>query len=326
MTSTPFTITVVAGSSVDGSAGAPSGAPQYPTLLNGRAARPPWKVAGVDYAVGVHPGVTMKTPTTANLPSGVDNSRPGALYIEGNNVTLKGFDLSGYTVYIDTPATGTVTVTDCICTGGTKSVNIRSAVAAKASLVVTYCTFDCGGLNSDSDFQTIKVWTPLTVQYCLIKNSPAASYSGSKTLIQFNALVAMCFNGPQGGHANAIYVEGGSNIVIQYNTLWSGNTQSGGVPVGLGAAIALFDDGGSYTNTNISNNVVISDLQGGASYLIGYYIHSPNTATGGVVSTNYGFWANGGGFGMFYGGSTGTVQATYSGNIDMSTGQVVNGP
>src|SRR5689334_13722464 len=36
----------------DGVSSAPAGAPIRPTILNGYAVRPPWKVAGVDYAVG----------------------------------------------------------------------------------------------------------------------------------------------------------------------------------------------------------------------------------------------------------------------------------
>src|SRR3984893_7488377 len=52
----------------DGFANAPTGAPQYPTYftsLNGISpypVRPPWKVAGVDYRVGINTGVSLKDP------------------------------------------------------------------------------------------------------------------------------------------------------------------------------------------------------------------------------------------------------------------------
>ena len=55
----------------DGSANAPAGAPQLPSLLNGYAVRPPWEVAGVDYAVGVPTGTTLKDPTLRISMSGV---------------------------------------------------------------------------------------------------------------------------------------------------------------------------------------------------------------------------------------------------------------
>src|SRR5262249_7565368 len=43
----------------DGSANAPTGTPQLPNLFAGEAVRPPWMVAGVDYAVGVPAGTAL---------------------------------------------------------------------------------------------------------------------------------------------------------------------------------------------------------------------------------------------------------------------------
>ena len=51
----------------DGSASAPGGAAQYSTLLSGYEVRPPWEVAGVDYAVGPQTGVTLKDPSTISM-------------------------------------------------------------------------------------------------------------------------------------------------------------------------------------------------------------------------------------------------------------------
>ena len=44
----------------DGSANAPAGTPQFPTLLNGYAKTPSWNVAGVNYAVGIPSGSLCK--------------------------------------------------------------------------------------------------------------------------------------------------------------------------------------------------------------------------------------------------------------------------
>ena len=314
----------------DGSAAAPSGTPQYADLLDGYAVRPSWQVAGVDYAVGAHPGVVLKVPTAGNLPPGTELS-DGAIYVTGNNVTLSGYDLTGLTVMITDSATGTVTITDCVATS---NVNIRSTVTATANLVVTYCTLDGGGMSSDPDFQLIKVWTPLTVEYCLIQNAPGAIYAGAPLTVMYNAMSGFAW--VKGAHANAIYVVGGNDpsksVTIAYNTIWDGPSQNAqGFPIGIGAGIAFFTDGGNYYNTTIANNTVISNLPGGASYLIGYYVFSNDSATGGVVSNNYVASINGfnnsgsGAFGAFYTGSTGTVQATYTNNIDMNTGMVING-
>ncbi len=88
----------------DGSTGAPAGTPQFPNLFTTNAApgsyatRPPWKVAGVDYHVGIdrntYPtNASLKDPSSATLPSGV--TRTGTVMtISGNNVLLDGFDFS----------------------------------------------------------------------------------------------------------------------------------------------------------------------------------------------------------------------------------------
>src|SRR3982074_3142195 len=73
---------------------APGG--QHPALLASYVKRPPWKVAGVDHAVGVPstatltdgklltgPGITVNT--TAMPPYGVDNT---------SNVVISGVDFS----------------------------------------------------------------------------------------------------------------------------------------------------------------------------------------------------------------------------------------
>src|SRR5262249_43812194 len=52
---------------VDGANGAPSGTPQLPSILSGYAVRAPWQVAGVDYAVGVPVGTTLRDPATISM-------------------------------------------------------------------------------------------------------------------------------------------------------------------------------------------------------------------------------------------------------------------
>jgi hypothetical protein len=79
----------------DGAANAPSGAAQHASLLDGYRARPGWKVAGVDYAVGVAPGGGgLKDPVSCNcLPDGVVLDTANSLVrVTGNNVTLDGFN------------------------------------------------------------------------------------------------------------------------------------------------------------------------------------------------------------------------------------------
>jgi transposase len=87
----------------DGSTGASPGTAQHPMLLDNYAARPPWKVAGVDYAVGLPAGIVLKLPTEENLPIGTI-LRSEAIYVVGKDITLDGYNLSGLTVMIEDSA------------------------------------------------------------------------------------------------------------------------------------------------------------------------------------------------------------------------------
>ena len=311
----------------DGSQSAPRGPAQHPTLLDGYVARPPWRVAGVDYAVGVNPGTTLKIPTAGNLPPGASLQHGAgwtAIYVDGNNVKLDGYDLTGLTVMINDGASGTVTISNCAATTG---VNIRSTVGATANLVVQNCSLDGGGPAADPDFQLIKVWCPLTVEYSVIKDAPGGIYAGAPLTVLYNVMEGFGING---GHANAIYVVGGNDptasTTIAYNTIYSEDARTASYNVtGLGAAIAFFGDGGNFYSSTVANNTLISALSGASSYLIGFYVGGGASATGGDVHDNYLASVNGfnrrqsGAFGPFYTGSKGVVQANYSGNIDMNT-------
>src|SRR5215472_296742 len=97
---------------LDGSLNAPPGTPQFPNLLDvnspltqkfGRTlkARPPWKVAGVDYHVGIDRSIyptnaSLKDPNTIlNTISGASgNNTSKVVLVNGNNVTLDGYDFS----------------------------------------------------------------------------------------------------------------------------------------------------------------------------------------------------------------------------------------
>ena len=96
----------------DGFANAPTLVPsQYPNLLNGYAVRPPWKVAGVDYAVGPRVSPTLN-PATITDSVHFDLSRLASkqLMVIGANATLTGYDFDGWHVFI---VADNCTITDC---------------------------------------------------------------------------------------------------------------------------------------------------------------------------------------------------------------------
>ena len=52
--------------------------------------------------------------------------------------------------------------------------------------MVEYSSLDGGGRAADPDFQTIKVWCPLAVEYSLIKDGTGGIYAGAPLVVQYN--------------------------------------------------------------------------------------------------------------------------------------------
>ena len=156
----------------DGKSGAPAGNPQYSTILSGYAKRPPWNVAGVDYATGVPSNVTLQDPwpgfpaTTVNSTNfsstfitqcgGAGNitaNASGLLSINGNNLTISGWDFSLHGgINLEFATTGIVsnlTITQCYWKSSTNLANppIRLWGDFTGQYVngatISYCTIDC---------------------------------------------------------------------------------------------------------------------------------------------------------------------------------------
>lgn len=96
----------------DGCANSSLGNPGFPTLLKSYAARPPWNVAGVDYAVGLPALLTLKDPTKSSLPSGCSLS--GTTVTCSGTITLDGYDFSLHNGTTLSITGGNVTVQNCL--------------------------------------------------------------------------------------------------------------------------------------------------------------------------------------------------------------------
>src|SRR6185437_5474685 len=102
-------------------AAAPSGTPQLPTLLQGYNARAPWRVAGVDYAVGITPGTTLTDWQSLGSVPGIDISG-NTVRCDGtfattpaSSATLNGIDFSlhgGAKIYIGSGGCSAFTITN----------------------------------------------------------------------------------------------------------------------------------------------------------------------------------------------------------------------
>jgi len=161
----------------DGAARAPAGAPLLPDLLTEYAARPPWKVAGVDYAVGVPFGTILSDASTITMAGvSVDSARHTVTVI-GNNVTLNGYDFGlagGWGIYIEPRAANTVIENSHFLVGANNNVPINAAAGA-GNLGVQNNTFDGGGGQNNVVWALINYngSGKFIAQYNVFLNAPA---------------------------------------------------------------------------------------------------------------------------------------------------------
>jgi hypothetical protein len=347
MTNRQFRQPVWQGSAAGGSGGGSAllaGAPaNYPTLLNGLAARPAWQVAGVDYFVGCPAATVFQDPQTQG-PAGTSYSVVGSirnLNINANNVVLDGFDFSlhsGIGLFI---GGNNCTVQNCRFVnnsyGGSYQVD-----NAGINTLIQNCTVDGSGAANTGQASLIKHEGAglLTLFNNWFRNfpqqvlenvlGPADHYS-----IQYKANLI-----DEGGlnpvaHLNYMQHANGTcdNCEVQFNTARQVTSVGGeGWQFYMDGA-----GGGTINNINVHHNTVYGLPQpgavGGNGVSIASYFHGPNDplkgptgGTGKIISNNYVlYFPLVGGFSqscnfVFYGGSgTGGSFNTFtnSGNIDM---------
>ena len=275
----------------DGSANAPAGTPQLPDLFRGYALRPPWKVAGVDYYVGVPRGMTLQAPTAAALPGGASISGQ-TITIRQSNVTLSGFDFSGnggYGIFIDSGVSGTRITNNLFVDSSATAPPAIVAGAGASDTYVAYNTIDGGGSNGNAAYgETIySQGTGLTVEYNFIENVPQhfVTSSGGALTYAFNLMR----NGAMtaGAHLNFLQFTGGRDnpdTLVAFNTLVQSEARGG-----AGEGLQTVNNGsGAITNAVISHNTMVSlarPLQPGApGPAVSYWVH-PNRTT--AINNNY---------------------------------------
>ena len=186
----------------DASANAPQGAPQYPHLLDVNSprtqtygmtyvTRPPWKVAGVDYYVGIDRAVY---PTDAYLkdPYTIGTKIPGVavsdntVTITGNNAVLDGYDFSlggGWVLQINSGDNATISNCKFIGTAGAPFQIPGANRSTATNTNVINCYFD--GTNNNNIWEIIINGNGGAVfSYCRIMNNigmvmGATNYAGT---------------------------------------------------------------------------------------------------------------------------------------------------
>jgi hypothetical protein len=309
--------------------------------------RPPWKVPGVDYPVGIPDSYTqsgganfpLKDPTLVQ-PAGTNYEAGGGLLrVTGANVVIDGFDFGlhgGVNILVDT-ATGTLTVSNCNFLDSYMTQTVTSTIT---NTVVRNCVFD-GNLDANNaGLISIGILLAfngtMDCRYSLFQNCDHGIdyYDGGPCVARYNYFKRMGIKvSAPASHACTCFWEAGANNLDEFNARWTGTTQVGGVPIGFGEGSreAAGDSGANspITNAITRYNTYVSGLAGGCSFFIDYGQNvgngSPNT--GGVIHDNYYASINGynvagsGAFGPFN-DNNGTV-VTYSNNIDMPTNTAI---
>jgi hypothetical protein len=309
----------------DGSAAAPAGRPMLPNMLVHYAARPPWKVAGVDYAVGVPAGTRLLDPAAIAIAGVSVNPASHTIVVAGSNVTLNGYDFGragGWGIYIDEKARNTV-IANCNFLVGANHLVPINAGAGSGSLTVVDDTFDAN-VNSG------EVWALVNyngsgrfiAQYDSFANSPDDAIDfgpGSMTaVVRYNVFENLGTD-PQ-AHADSVQYTSttSANSIISFNTVYQAN------PSGNQGLQIEAQNGSTITNTTVENNVIVA-LGTGRTMSYSIYVgvgSGPNTIDGVVVANNYIDFS--GAYGPFYPPSGNHL--TYAGNVDMYHGRLLPSP
>jgi hypothetical protein len=351
--------------SLDGSLNAAPDSPiPFPHLFNmgygpssGFVTRPPWKVPGVDYGVGIP---LSKYPLQDPIANSAALSSIGCIYnsagrylrVNNNNTVLDGWDFSapgldgqGITLYIGPGVTGTVVQHCNFLRGAALLANNNQFVLQNqgGTLLVQYCNFDDGSFNSvlpdaviyNNFGSSSSSAYLLQIYYSYFKNASCAHFWSTSVPVIDKYNLYYNFGGATSGHGNGGLFNGSGtaapNIingsVLSFRTLIGGPVNSATTaPIGTCEAIQVSSNNSCIMyDTVVSNNVIIDPNYAVACFPI--HISSatnaggPNTNGGVTVRDNYVYTPNQDGVQYNAGDQTNFMNC--HNNIDLSTGAVI---
>ncbi len=318
--------------SVDGSPNASTGPIQYPNILNGYRSsgsgrilgtagppnyapvapgfQPPWKVAGVDYAVGPNAGTVFKIATSGNIPAGCTLSGRNLLVGQPNggggtgsiNVVLDSFDFSGVAPnnwVVNLWAGATCTITNCKFNGDAQLFGNSDGNGGQLSnLIVKYCTFDQTGCShpppttGDNAFDCLSPCS-IVIQYCWFNQGWAEALQiGGNVTNQFVDIRFNLFTNTGQGHpidqAHGDFIQyfGGNTanaFTFNFNTGYQDPAVTSDYSSqgwSLNASEPTFPNGGSISNNTL---VVVS----GENVQPGFFIETQGWGAACTVNANF---------------------------------------
>jgi hypothetical protein len=219
----------------DGSSNAPVCTVQHPSLLNGYRIRPQWRVAGVDYCVGYPTNTVLKNPATISMAGVSVDVAHKSITVTGSNVTLDGYDFSGWSVVTTAANTSLIHSNFNGTNPGGPQNSVISGAPSSSNLYVGYCTIDGLSGGGHAEFLVEMEGPGLTIEYSWLKNSNSDiigrhGVSGGDITIQYNLLQQAGMGGPN-THGDYLQVYGPTieSTHILYNTA----VQQGGITQGF---------------------------------------------------------------------------------------------
>ena len=305
----------------DGSANAPAGTPQLPNLFAGEAVRPPWMVAGVDYAVGVPAGTTLMDWQNLHGPGisivgnmvRIDNT--SGVHIDGVDFSLHG---GAFLLFVNSPG-GIVTNSKFQATTPTSLIDTDSN---SPGLTVEYCTL-IGGADGSG---LISAAGNVVIEYNWMKDFPQHAVElGDSTNLTYRYNLIENGGTVAGAHLNYLQETGKgitNSIDIEFNTTY----ETPSAASGEGFQFDINDtsgNSGTLANPTFAYNTMISTGSGSMSYMVHgsskYSSSNPIvTPISGTAVAHDNYFDMSGAFGAFYPGSF-SGWSLYN-NFDMKTG------
>lgn len=336
---------------LDGRANAPSGTPQFPTLLNGyptasppgarvrwpaSGTQPPWMVAGVDYAVGIPSGTLLKDPASIPLTGVTFNTSTHVASVTGANVTLDSYDFSlegGWQVSLSATASNT-TIKNCKFKFGTNAAAsgffpMIGSVSGSGAWTIEYCEFDGSSVSIDAhSFPAIDDNADGTklFQYCDVHDLPtdALDFNNSTVITQVQFNLFHNLGTDASAHPDTVQWV---NCTVSAGSFFNFNTvmQDQGIAAAGLQAIQLTAKGSGAVGYTVENNTIIaSGPTQSMSACVAQTISASAPINGAAISQNY-LDPTGTIVGEPGGSWNGTfTNSATAGNIDMTTGSATH--
>lgn len=209
--------------------------------------RPPWKVAGTDYVVGINnSAVPLKDASSASLPANV--TRSGTDWNLTGNATVDGYDFSVNNGMRIVTNGFDLTVRNCYFKQGSNQLPAMSSGGGSDSnnIDVRYCAFDSNSPTfwsglSTTGFLALNANTAFTLMYCYFINgngehvvTGGAGVSNAVFTIKYNVFGPSGYGEvPSGGsiHGDIIQTFGGgsgliSNFICDFNVIFTDDNNS----------------------------------------------------------------------------------------------------